>query len=145
MPLFALGLNHHTAPLAIRERVSFQPERLLGALKDLTSVQVQEAAILSTCNRTELYFSTDTPEFAADWLARYHDLPLADMAPYLKPPRTSSTGSGQSNGEMNVAPRGCSGKHLFDHSRPVTLRRGAGAPHLRAIRSWWTAREGAID
>ncbi|MEZ5625925.1 glutamyl-tRNA reductase [Denitromonas sp.] len=83
MPLFALGLNHHTAPLAIRERVSFQPERLLGALKDLTAAQVKEAAILSTCNRTEVYFSTEAPEFAADWLARYHNLPLADVAPYL--------------------------------------------------------------
>ncbi|MBT0963923.1 glutamyl-tRNA reductase [Denitromonas iodatirespirans] len=83
MPLFALGLNHHTAPLAIRERVSFQPERLLEALKDLTSARVQEAAILSTCNRTELYYATEEPEFAADWLARYHNLALSDMAPYL--------------------------------------------------------------
>ena len=83
MPLFALGLNHHTAPLAIRERVSFQPERLLEALKDLTAARVQEAAILSTCNRTELYFATEEPEFAADWLARYHNLALSDMAPYL--------------------------------------------------------------
>ena len=83
MPLFALGLNHHTAPLAIRERVSFQPERLQGALKELTASRVQEAAILSTCNRTELYFSTDVPEAVADWLAKHHDLPLADMAPYL--------------------------------------------------------------
>ena len=56
MPLFALGLNHHTAPLAIRERVAFGPERLLTALRDLTRCRVvQEAAILSTCNRTEVY------------------------------------------------------------------------------------------
>jgi glutamyl-tRNA reductase len=83
MSLFALGLNHHTAPLAIRERVAFGPERLLTALKDLTSRRVQEAAILSTCNRTEVYFATQEPQDAADWLAQYHQLPLADVSPYL--------------------------------------------------------------
>jgi len=83
MPLFALGLNHHTAPLAIRERVAFGPERLLSALKDLTARRVQEAAILSTCNRTEVYFATQEPQDAADWLAQYHSLPLAEVSPYL--------------------------------------------------------------
>lgn len=83
MSLFALGLNHHTAPLAIRERVAIGPERLLYALQDLTTRRVQEAAILSTCNRTEVYFSTQEPQRAADWLAQYHDLPLADVSPYL--------------------------------------------------------------
>ena len=84
MQLYALGLNHHTAPLTIRERVAFQPERLDDALHDLTHArQVREAAILSTCNRTELYFATEQPQLAADWLARFHRLPLADVAPYL--------------------------------------------------------------
>jgi glutamyl-tRNA reductase len=84
MPLYALGLNHHTAPLDIRERVAFQPERLDDALHDLTQAHtVQEAAILSTCNRTELYFATEQPQHAADWLARFHHLPLAEVSPYL--------------------------------------------------------------
>ncbi|MDT3668833.1 MAG: glutamyl-tRNA reductase [Aromatoleum sp.] len=84
MQLYALGLNHHTAPLDIRERVAFQPERLDDALHDLTDAQrVREAAILSTCNRTELYFATEQPQLAADWLARFHRLPLADVSPYL--------------------------------------------------------------
>jgi glutamyl-tRNA reductase len=84
MPLFALGLNHHTAPLDIRERVSFQPEVLGGALHDLTrSRRVPEAAILSTCNRTELYFAAPEAQYAADWLADFHQLPLMDLAPYL--------------------------------------------------------------
>src|SRR6266566_1944265 len=56
MQLFTLGLNHHTAPLAIRERVAFNTERLRSALSELTAHEpVKEAAILSTCNRTELY------------------------------------------------------------------------------------------
>lgn len=84
MPLFALGLNHHTAPLAIRERVSFQPQALNEALVDLTRTrQVAEAAILSTCNRTEVYFTARQAEYAADWLARFHALPLNDLSPFL--------------------------------------------------------------
>ncbi len=84
MPLYALGLNHHTAPLAIRERLAFQPERLDDALHDLTGARtVQEAAILSTCNRTELYYATEQPQAAADWLARFHQVPLAEVSPYL--------------------------------------------------------------
>lgn len=84
MQLYALGLNHHTAPLAIRERVAFQPERLDQALHELTgSERVREVAILSTCNRTELYFAAEEPQQAADWLAGYHQLPLAQVSPYL--------------------------------------------------------------
>ena len=84
MQLFALGLNHHTAPLSIRERVAFQPERLDDALHDLTrQKQVREAAILSTCNRTELYCATEDPQRAADWLADFHQLPLNEVSPYL--------------------------------------------------------------
>ena len=84
MQLFALGLNHHSAPIAIRERVSFQPERLGQALLSLTKAKpVREAAILSTCNRTELYYASDDPQSAADWLADFHRLSLNDISPYL--------------------------------------------------------------
>ncbi|NMG00463.1 glutamyl-tRNA reductase [Aromatoleum toluolicum] len=84
MQLYALGLNHHTAPLSIRERVAFQPERLDDALHDLTHARtVREAAILSTCNRTELYFATEQPQHAADWLARFHQMSLKEVSPYL--------------------------------------------------------------
>ncbi|MBC9070541.1 glutamyl-tRNA reductase [Thauera sp. CAU 1555] len=84
MQLYALGLNHHTAPLTIRERVAFRPERLEQALQDLTRARtVPEAAILSTCNRTEVYFATEQPQHAADWLARFHALPLDEISPYL--------------------------------------------------------------
>jgi glutamyl-tRNA reductase len=84
MQLYALGLNHHTAPLAIRERVAFEPGCLDRALRDLTrGAAVREAAILSTCNRTELYFAADAPQHAAGWLAQFHHLPLGEVAPYL--------------------------------------------------------------
>ena len=84
MQLFALGLNHHTAPLAIREQVAFRPERLVQALADFVRAKpVKEAAILSTCNRTELYFATQQPRHAADWFAEYHRVALQDLSPYL--------------------------------------------------------------
>jgi glutamyl-tRNA reductase len=84
MQLFALGLNHHTAPLAIREQVAFRPERLAQALADFVQAKpVKEAAILSTCNRTELYFATQQPRHAADWFAEYHRVALQDLSPYL--------------------------------------------------------------
>jgi glutamyl-tRNA reductase len=83
MQLYALGLNHHTAPLAIRERVAFRADRLGDALHDLTHAGPREAAILSTCNRTELYFAAEQPQVAADWLAGFHRLSLAEVSPYL--------------------------------------------------------------
>lgn len=84
MQLYALGLNHHTAPLTIRERLAFQPERIDDALHDLTRDRsVREAAILSTCNRTELYFAGEKPQEAADWLAAFHRMPLPEVSPYL--------------------------------------------------------------
>jgi glutamyl-tRNA reductase len=82
--LFALGLNHTTAPLPVRERVVFHVEKLFDALGELTrGKSVAEAAILSTCNRTELYLSAEEPQAAAQWLAEYHRLSPAEISPYL--------------------------------------------------------------
>jgi len=83
MSLYALGLNHQTAPLAVRERVVFHVERLREALAELTRGLAREAAILSTCNRTELYVAGDEPEAAAQWLARYHRFEPEGLSPYL--------------------------------------------------------------
>jgi glutamyl-tRNA reductase len=83
MSLFALGLNHQTAPLAIRERVVFHVERLREALGELKRGLAREAAILSTCNRTELYVALDEPAAAAQWLARYHRFEPDGLRPYL--------------------------------------------------------------
>jgi glutamyl-tRNA reductase len=84
MQLFTLGINHHTAPLAIREKVSFHAETLQQALKALIGGRTaNEAAILSTCNRTELYCTTDVPREAALWFAEYHALKPQQLTPYL--------------------------------------------------------------
>jgi glutamyl-tRNA reductase len=81
--LFALGLNHQTAPLAVRERVVFHVERLQEALGELKRGLAREAAILSTCNRTELYVSGEKPDGLAQWLGQYHRFGAGDLQPYL--------------------------------------------------------------
>ena len=81
--LLALGLNHQTAPLAVRERVVFHVERLHDALAELQRGFAAEAAILSTCNRTEVYVSGERPGALADWLAQYHRLAPGELQPYL--------------------------------------------------------------
>jgi len=82
--LFALGLNHQTAPLEIRERVAFAAHALGGALGELVRGRgANEAAILSTCNRTEVYVSADETQGAAAWLAEYHRLRPDELSPYL--------------------------------------------------------------
>ncbi len=83
MELFALGLNHHSAPLAVRERVAFTGESLGEALRALSRARpAGEGAILSTCNRTEIYCADGDPGQALEWLARYHDLPTEAILPH---------------------------------------------------------------
>ncbi|MCT2387370.1 glutamyl-tRNA reductase [Erwinia pyrifoliae] len=79
MTLLALGINHKTAPVALRERVTFTPDTLEQALDSLLAQpQVQGGVVLSTCNRTELYLSVEQQENLQDrliaWLCDYHHL-----------------------------------------------------------------------
>jgi glutamyl-tRNA reductase len=76
-----LGINHKTAPVALREKVAFSEERLLAALRTLRQESgVAEVVILSTCNRTELYWagSASGPDLT-QWLERHHGASL-DLA-----------------------------------------------------------------
>ena len=96
MQLLAVGLNHHTAPLALREKVAFPAERIgdaVASARNWFSGSVPgggEAAILSTCNRTELYSANrlqagaeNSIDATAHFLADYHKLPYAELRPYL--------------------------------------------------------------
>ena len=77
MALLALGINHKTAPVDIRERVAFAPEHLAEAVaKACDEAKLREVAILSTCNRTELYCSLENEQSAQllQWLADYHQV-----------------------------------------------------------------------
>jgi len=93
MQLLAVGLNHTTAPVALRERLAFAPEQLGLAVAEarnwfqrLDSRGGDEAAILSTCNRTELYAAShaDNPlDAGAHFLADFHKLNYAELRPHL--------------------------------------------------------------
>jgi len=84
MTLLALGINHKTAPISLRERVTFSPETLDQALESLLAQpMVQGGVVLSTCNRTELYLSVeqqdDLHERLVRWLCDYHQLDEAEV------------------------------------------------------------------
>ena len=85
MQVFALGVSHHTAPLAIREQLAFDLSGLPTALHDLVRQKsIREAAILSTCNRTEVYCAAESADAASHWLTHYRSLPgLSRVEPYL--------------------------------------------------------------
>lgn len=85
MTLVAFGINHKTAPVDIREKVSFAPEKIPHALKDLTSnSDFNEAAILSTCNRTEIYCGMKeyNENRVVEWLSDFHRLESGKVKPY---------------------------------------------------------------
>jgi glutamyl-tRNA reductase len=75
MTLLTLGINHQTAPVSLRERVAFADQALPAALASLRSLpSVSEVALLSTCNRTELYAVADDDGRAlSDWLAGHSE------------------------------------------------------------------------
>ena len=84
MTLLALGINHKTAPVALRERVTFSPDTLDQALESLLAQpMVQGGVVLSTCNRTELYLSVEEQdnlqEVLIRWLCDYHGLNEDDL------------------------------------------------------------------
>lgn len=86
MTLLALGLNYNTAPVSVRERLAFPADILSDALQDLLCVhEISEAAILSTCNRTEFYCTTqsENQNVLIDWIARNKQLNAHELTPYF--------------------------------------------------------------
>jgi glutamyl-tRNA reductase len=86
MALLALGLNHKTAPVDIRERLTFGPDVIVGALRSLSQQPaVEEVVILSTCNRTEIYGAVHESglEAVRHWLGDFHGLPRESLTGYL--------------------------------------------------------------
>jgi glutamyl-tRNA reductase len=85
MRLLAFGINHKTAPVEIREQAAFAEERLPDALRDIREKGVAgEAAIVSTCNRTELYCGiNDDAAPLIDWFCDYLQLDREAIQPYI--------------------------------------------------------------
>jgi glutamyl-tRNA reductase len=86
MTFIAVGINYNTAPVAVRECLAFPAEILTMSLQQLSQVKdIHEAAILSTCNRTEFYCNAATADqnLLIDWVAHNKNINRADLIPYL--------------------------------------------------------------
>lgn len=88
MELQATGLNHKTAPVEIREKLAFDPEEIHPVLRKLDRAElIQEAVLLSTCNRTELYYlpgsNLTDPIDAVEVLCEFKDVGVGEIDPYL--------------------------------------------------------------
>ncbi len=86
MALLSLGINHLTAPVDIREKVAFVPERMSLALDELQDIPaVNESVIVSTCNRTEIYCdaSSDCSDVITHWLTTHHGINDDGLSPYI--------------------------------------------------------------
>lgn len=91
MSIAILGINHKTAPVALREKISFSPDAMDSALYNLYQHPlINGCVILSTCNRTEIYVSydqiSDLPRVkysVEQWLSQFHHVKLADYATCL--------------------------------------------------------------
>jgi glutamyl-tRNA reductase len=93
MQLLAVGLNHNTAPVSLREQLALAPDQLGNAVQSARTWFARynergsdEAAILSTCNRTEMYAASGAPnplDASAQFLAHYHALNYSELRPHL--------------------------------------------------------------
>lgn len=84
MSIFVVGINHKTAPVALREKIYFALDKLSLYLQDLINRDVaREAVLLSTCNRSELYCDADNIEVVRDWFCAQHDLSPTTLLPVI--------------------------------------------------------------
>lgn len=86
MSLLAIGINHNTASVELREKVAFGPEKLPEALKQLSeNPAVNGSVIVSTCNRTEIYCDVKgaSKSKIIDWLSQFHEVSPEALKPSI--------------------------------------------------------------
>ncbi|MDN3700050.1 glutamyl-tRNA reductase [Vibrio artabrorum] len=86
MSLLAVGINHNTASVELREKVAFGPDKLSEALKQLNAnAHVNGSVILSTCNRTEIYCDVKgvAKNQLIDWLSEFHQINPEELKPSI--------------------------------------------------------------
>ncbi len=83
MQIQLLGINHKTAPLNVREKFVFSGDIVTQALIDFKNEVASEVLILSTCNRTEIYFNNSKKEKVIQWLAKFHGFKLSEIKKHI--------------------------------------------------------------
>ena len=140
MALIALGLNHLTAPLELRERVAFAPDATPLALSDLSRQPgVNEAMILSTCNRTELYVDVDKGAEAVPqrWLSEQHRLTERRIDEFLYRHDDADAVRHLFRVATGLAPMRVSVRTRLATAKVCCSRRSIGARRLPALRAAW--------
>ena len=82
-PFGVIGLSHHTAPAEIRERVALTQDGVVAFLKRAIESGVRECVVLSTCNRTEVYYAGAEAELVTSLIAERAGMPATQLGPYL--------------------------------------------------------------
>ncbi len=83
MSFFALGVNHQTASVELREQIAFNPERLKDLLEQQHHHQLGDMVVVSTCNRTEVYAMADNADMVLDWLARTNGIDVKQLSNHV--------------------------------------------------------------
>jgi len=88
MKLILLGASHHSAPVDLRERIDFSRRGVPEALSVLSEISdITEVAVLSTCNRSEIYAMCSNPvsvgQVLVSFMSSYHDVPESELAPHI--------------------------------------------------------------
>ena len=84
MSFFALGVNHQTASVELREQIAFNPEKLSALLAEQSQhPELNDLVVVSTCNRTEVYAMSEHPEQVLDWLAHVNGIEANQLSRHV--------------------------------------------------------------
>ncbi|OTG92024.1 glutamyl-tRNA reductase [Acinetobacter sp. ANC 3813] len=84
MSFFALGVNHQTASVELREKIAFNPEKLSGLLAQQSHAEhLNDMVVVSTCNRTEVYAMSDNADMVLNWLAQANHLDVKQLSNHV--------------------------------------------------------------
>ncbi len=84
MSFFALGVNHQTASVELREQIAFNPENLSALLAEQSQhPELNDLVVVSTCNRTEVYAISEHPEQVLDWLAHVNGIDVQQLSRHV--------------------------------------------------------------
>ena len=80
MSFFALGVNHQTASVELREQIAFNAERLAALLlEQQQNPSLKDMVVVSTCNRTEVYAMTEDADSVLNWLAQVNNIDVKQL------------------------------------------------------------------
>ena len=84
MSIFTIGVNHKTAPITLREKIYFAADKLSLYLQDLLNRGIaNEAVLISTCNRSELYCEAEDADALVNWFCEQAELPRGELESVL--------------------------------------------------------------